>query len=281
MVGSTLALLTSALETLIRLLLALASLFLGVTSSPERPALPPHVDAPTVQINSFSVTPLTVTEGDTITVSWDVSGVESVQIALIYYEMPRHGDPMVYPSAGTVTLTAPEGVRGFDVSLSDFVDRYQERVISQAIRVEVACRFTWFHEQGDTLGDDVFCPEAARTVLGHYQRFEGGYALTWEDSYWVWFYLDEPGVFYTRPVSYTGMNPPSAVEAVLQMIPPDGRFLPGDAFANLWAAGWERDNLNWALAPQQTYAMALQPSQYGSTLLALPDGTVIGVPPPR
>lgn len=242
-----------------------------------RPLILPILDTvPTVRINSFSVTPLNVIEGEPIIVSWDVSGVESVQIGLIYYGMPRHGEPMVYGSAGIVTLTAPEGVQGFEVILSDFFNQYQERVISQTIHLEVICRFEWFHEHGDAFTDNEFCPEAMRTVSGQYQAFEGGYMVTWQYNPYVWLYLHNSG-FHSRPLTYNGMLSADEAQAILAVPPPDGLFSPGDAFRNVWSAPWERENLGWALAPQQNYTMTLQPSVHGATVFTLPDNAVVSV----
>lgn len=257
--------------TEVTLRVALRDMTSGVFYSDYHITLPIVDAAPALRINSFTVSPTFATEGDPITVSWEVSGTDVVSVAARNYPgEPRFGPPSRYASSGSTTLTAPYGVREFNVVLWAAAD------VEQSVTVRLDCRFEWFGAGGQ------HCPEAAASSEpAVYQAFEHGYMLMRQDSDRVWIYFDSDGSFHVRPTSHPWWVTGDEVDFTDPA--PEGRFRPAGVFGRIWGNdAWFRDNLGWALAPEQNYSMTYQQTPWAAgtglwrfRMFTLPDGSVM------
>jgi hypothetical protein len=82
---------------------------------------PTATPLPVPVINRFSVAPLTVTEGMTVTLEWEVDGATKVSISNLNQEYPPNGETTHVPPASTdYVLTAIYEVEGKSVSTVSF-----------------------------------------------------------------------------------------------------------------------------------------------------------------
>lgn len=255
----------------ITLRVVLRSLSTGVDYDEAQITLPISGSLPNVSINSFTVTPSSAVGGDTLTLSWNVSGVNSVSIMVVYYGLrfgwvPFEPDQMSLDAVGSATFTAPEGVREISIILT-------ADLLSETLEVSLDCAIGWVSGS-----NDVECPSAeVRSIQAAYQPFEGGYMIWREDSDMIWIYINSSQLFVVRPDTYAGG------EIVFDEPAPEGRVQPINGFGKVWIDdAWIRDSLGWALAAEQGYTMSYQESPIATgtngsryRVFTLPDGTFI------
>lgn len=217
------------------------------------------------RINSFTVSPLTLTEGDPLNVSWDVSGVSAVQVYMTNYTgEPHSARPSDLAPVGRATMNAPLGVRSFMVTLRE---ASASTTLQRSVTVNVNCRYEWFSG-----GDPQYCPEQVQNIQATYQEFEGGYMLLRAGEY-IWIYFNAENTFYVMPHDMPGSE-------FFSDPAPEGLLRPQDELEILWAGNpFIRERLGWALAPQQIYTMTYQQTPWSVGTKAerirvytLPDG---------
>lgn len=251
---------------MIRKLLLLLLLVLGIGFILARTNSPQSIQNP-IHINHFAVTPDSATGGDQLTVSWDVSSVDSIRIGMVHSGNARTAQSTPYANSGTLTLTAPDGVETVDIFLI-VGDLIEIRAIT------LTCRIAWF----SATSFENTCPETeAQMIESVYQAFEGGYMLMHTNSDKVWYYVAETGMFNIRPLTMT------RDAEIFSGDTPPGLYRPQGDFGYIWEGNaYIREQLGWAIAPEQPYAMRYQQSPYplGTTLerfrlFTLPDGTIV------
>jgi hypothetical protein len=234
-------------------------------------SLPIVSESPNAQINHFTTTPTSAVEGETITVSWDVSGVNTVLLDMSYFGEPRRYWPeRTFANSGTTTFLAPAGTRSAELILG------VDSEIRQSLVISVNCRFAWFSASD---GGDSYCPaNPAQSIQAVYQPFEGGYMISRQNSPYVWFYFSDTDSFDAMPE-----NAPVSAEP-FDELPPADLFRPTNNFGRLWTGlPHLRDRLGWAVAPQQGYTMTYQQTPWAIgtrgqqfRLFTLPDSSVVG-----
>lgn len=249
--------------------LARATISLPVVSRPAGGQMPDGV-----VVVSFSAEPSTVAAGAPVTLSWQVQGVDGVNLYL-YYDgledlnvlLNPGGRPL--PAAGTLTVSAPTAVTSAVYKLFDVSSDHRRTV-------QVICAYAWFAAAGPA----DFCPTGPpRTVQATFQSFERGWMIWHEGEIWVTMpdYANSlfPDTWDGGPVTY-----PEA--------PPAGLLQPDLGFGTLWVNNPEvREALGWATAPEQSYPMQLQQTAVlhrypgprhhwvsSILLVGLPDGSV-------
>ncbi|MBN2471239.1 MAG: hypothetical protein JXN59_10980 [Anaerolineae bacterium] len=232
---------------------------------------------PGFQIRSFDVQPRSITAGQPLTITWDVTGVNGVDVLMWHDALPGNsvslsGTGALLPLSGSLTVNAPEDVTAARFSIFGA----DSQGGPDAITVSIACRYPWF----SSAVANRFCPNGpAQSHQAAYQPFENGYMVWFNNQIWaVW--GGGSGAVY--PDSWGGGD------VVYPEAPPEGRQQPVRGFGTLWVSDANvRQNLGWATAPEQGYTLQVQatglihrPGLRGGynaadVLLSLPDGGVL------
>lgn len=261
----------------LRLRLVLRDLETGWDYDTWQIDLPLGTETKRAQLNQFEVSSFNLTEGELLTVTWDVSGVEQVIIDLTYSGQPRrYALPEPLPAQGTTTFTVPPALQA-NVTLYAYVEPDLLNPIGSlpqdVLTVEITCQYTWF----DPSGDPAYCPEPAQQIEAVYQPFQHGYMLERAGEY-IWFYFANSDSFLVMPGNLPVITEPFTLP------PPADLFRPLNTFGQVWADyPTIREQLGWATAPERAYTMTYQqtPWAVGTALTryrlyTLPDGTVEG-----
>jgi len=221
-----------------------------------------------IHINSFSVTPTNAIGGDLLTISWDVSGVPFIDLSTVHMGNRRTEHATQYANVGTVSFSAPQGVKAVEVLLK------ASENVEQVITVGLSCSIAWFSAN---IFEDSCPSETVQNINATYQAFEHGYMLQHANTDNLWFYVYTTDTFYVRPSNM--IRDANLFSGTV----PTGLYLPADNFRDLWTGSvFVRDELGWATSPAQTYTMQYQESIWGlgtklnrDRQFTLPDGTVI------
>jgi hypothetical protein len=191
---------------------------------------------------TFSASPDPVTRGGTLTLRWNVPGVESVSITLLSETggifLTSIGDDL--PAQGALTTTIPDHYVA-QVPLVLLANRTQRA----AITIPILCPFA------STLTGS--CPLTAQTVPAAFQPFEGG-MMVWRGDTAAIYVLYNDGRIAQYPDSW-GEGQPNPVTD----LPPAGRTIPERGFGKVWQMYPDvRSGLGWALAAETGYSMAVE-----------------------
>jgi hypothetical protein len=217
--------------------------------------------APIATPATFTVSPLSIPEGGTVTVTWNVPGAEVVNLQMAHSSFPNgttviaNGSDMLKPS-GTLQTTVHSPL--------DQVTFMVMGTNLPTYTVDVICNHTAI-ASGLTS-----CPLAASTTApGVYQRFERGFMIWVEGTIWV---LYDTGSAASYADTWDGVTL-MAVEAA-----PSGLYQPDRGFGYLWSTNSDvRQRIGWATGPEQSYTVKKQAilPNYSSgegRLIQLPDG---------
>ncbi len=136
------------------------------------------------------------------------------------------------------------------------------------------CSIDWFSE---TNFEDA-CPSTeAQSIDSVYQAFEHGFMIRQLPGTNIWFYVSTTDTFYVRPLDMMRDAQPFTGDIH------DGFIRPEGDFGALWGgSAFVRDELGWAIAPQETYTMHYQETTtpMGTRLdryrlFTLPDNTIV------
>lgn len=230
------------------------------------------------EIQQFDVQPRAVTEGQPVTLTWEVTGVNGVDLVMWHDGLPADhvslsGSGALLPLSGSLTVNAPEDVTSVRFSVFGANTGGYD-----GITVDITCRYPWFA----ATGAQAFCPNgAAQTHEAAYQPFENGYMVWFDDQIWaVW--GGSNGAIY--PDSWGGGD------VVYPEAPPDGKLQPVRGFGTLWVSDANvRGLLGWATGPEQSYTLQIQQSDSihrpgprggynaADVLLSLPGGDLLAV----
>ena len=222
----------------------------------------------TSNIATFTASPDLVNPGAAVTLAWEVRGVGGVAIDRV---VPGHEAETVVNAQspqGTATVYLPD----YAAYNANFVLRSGDE--QATVGVQVNCQLTFFFGQADG------CP--TRNVFdasATYQAFENGYMVWRADTNEIYVHYSDSSAAYFLEASYAGFE-----DAVLEEMPPLDRFAPESGFGKVWAnAPGVREKLGWALAPEQSYQVRIQPVATTREprpefvlYMTQPDGQVVG-----
>ena len=216
------------------------------------------------EIVSFAVSSAHINEGDSVTISWEVRGLNSITLLehhLLNYEI---GDEIAgpLPPSGSITVTPRTGVSRVDFSIRGIYD------VNEYRRVNITCAHAPI---GLTTEQGGCPPAAAMTTEAAYQPFEGGFMIWRPGVIWVFFNQGYGNVFAD---GFAGQEQPTTE------VPPAGFYIPERGFGKVWHEfPWIRADLGWATAPESGYDAELQllniyPTATGY-FISLPNGVLI------
>jgi hypothetical protein len=200
-----------------------------------------------IQVLRLEVEPTNPERGGTITVTWEVIGVESVSIRLegAEYRSPEYFG-LELPPSGTETFTLPIHdyfAEGGTLHLSS-----NQGGAEASVGIRIQCPFT-------VMSAEQRCPMAEKQVEATYQPFEHGMIVWLNDEIYPGFIMHDEG--YILLPGLEGSAPNEA--------PPAGLFAAEGALAELWNRHGEnpngpliRDSIGWATAPSQSYTAQVQ-----------------------
>lgn len=220
-----------------------------------------------LEIKHFSMSASQLIEGEAFTVTWDVNGVETVDIILSHLGNQRFPEVLTYANHGTASFNAPEGVTSARVTLIVNTDLYQ------SLSFSIECRYEWFVETSY----NNTCPTAeAQEIPALYQAFENGYMISSELNEYLWIRADVWESFQVMPAD---MPYASRFEDAA----PAGLLRPTGDFEMLWAgSSYIRESLGWAIEAEEDYIMTYQVSLWSTGtkgnrdyIITLPDGRIL------
>jgi hypothetical protein len=227
----------------------------------RRPASTPIVHAPTSTpqpqgpaILNFSVEPLEVDPGNTVTLRWSVTNANSIDI---YQRVPD-----TLPSYNTLNLSATGQLtqtiraeerlwQSFELSASNAAG-----VITQTITIAIRCPYTYFFSPLPAEDQaDWSCPDGepiASTAAE--QAFENGRMLWLQHDNLIYVFFDD-GTYQTFDDTWVAGQP----DSVPGLTPPAGRYMPVRGFGKVWSGDADiRSRLGWALAEERGFQTQLQ-----------------------
>lgn len=229
------------------------------SGSPQLPApqptLPPTAPPVTPQILAFNANPNTVTPGQSVTLNWEVQGVQGVLIEV--NNAATTPEPEVILSnlglSGVTTFTVPADYRGVGFTIYGLnfgTDGSVQKVIGSTVFVAVNA------------------PTTSTTVYAAYQPYDGGFMIWRSDSGDIFVFYNF-GAVSTYPVSYYGSFPENPVT----LPTPPGKVRPISGFGRVWGSQpYFQAQLGWAVAPEQGYTMTIENLSDGRTRFTLPNG---------
>jgi hypothetical protein len=248
----------------------------------EPGAAQPEPANPTVV--SFTATPETITSGGTVTLSWETLGaqrawIEQYSVSSAGTGVPAGASPdTLYsdqPLNGSLAVTLPADYQEGGTAVFVLVlDTYEANVKGPSAQIEVPifCAYTFFFEGG--VGCPVGPPQNVEAV---YQPFENGHVVMRRDSGGIYVHIGqnqgEQSFYPTDEITFT--------ENPVTDEPPAGRYKPQGTIGLVWGNFEEvRAKLGWAIGPEQSYTMQVQPvslpPQVYTIYFTLPDGNVVG-----
>jgi hypothetical protein len=253
---------------------------------------------PTPQAVEFTVTPNTIERGETVRLSWDVRGVEAVDI-LQYSGGEYKNSPDVryddLPAQGTLTVTLTDSqptdysaavlyIYGADFYLlpaNEQHDGYNANILASA-RVDIRCPYDGFFF-GVEPDYAPLCPLApAQTVDALYQSFDDGFMIWRGDTEAVYAFYVNPGGISGPAVEFTldqYDNPPEEFPipystAVSHATPADvfGKVLDLGHMMVFGMGGASASPVEYVATVQDSYAARFY---HTVAYITLPDGQVI------
>ncbi len=225
-----------------------------LTSTPIIPSPTPTAAPELPSILSFSVEPLEVDPGDTVTLHWSVTNADSIDIVQRVPDTLPNYDIVNLSATGEITQTILERERlwhAYQLSAP-----HGSGLITQTITVTIRCPYTYFFSPlPEEDRAEWSCPDGqpiASTAAE--QVFEDGRMiwLQYDDRIYVLF---DDGTYQTFEDTWVAGQP----DAVPGLTPPAGRTLPVRGFGKVWSSNADlRSRLGWALAPEKGFETQLQ-----------------------
>jgi hypothetical protein len=225
---------------------------------PPTPTWVPTATASPAEVISFTADRVKgVAPGETVTLSWEVAGVDfAVAICAYDFNGWRQDCEAGLPLVGSTEVTMPESVFWMEYEL------YHPGLSEEPPRVRVVatCTHPWFF---DNPPEDA-CPNVpVNRVAATSQRFEHGWLII--ELQRVFILLDDGRFFRLWDYDPAGGDPAA-------LTPPDGLSAPAQVFTNAWnnavpygdvltaelGGGTPGEALGWATAPAVGYQAAEQ-----------------------
>ncbi|MBN1430746.1 MAG: hypothetical protein JXB07_20420 [Anaerolineae bacterium] len=220
---------------------------------PTWAALPPATGTPTIMpsptwalavvISFKSETEGRVPPGNPVVLSWEVEGGSGL-VTICGEDSNMHEVECQHdmPRKGTTAFTMVDGRGYMRFSLETDGLPIENRVIVQA-----ACANTWFFSEPAPPSNCPNCPIRQESALA--QQYQGGWMIRSSFGLEILFNDNTYRSFQRVPIApgdLTGITPP------------EGQYLPDDAFSADWlgqlaGTGDLRDRLGWAITPMTHY----------------------------
>lgn len=208
----------------------------GTTCATPTPV--PGSSVPT--IISFTADRTTITEGETLKVTWAAVGGQEAAITWLGGGGVMDGIGNLAPDSGTVDI-APKG-NPVTLRVSN-----AEGFTEATLNLTIACAHAWVPELAASMGDN--CPFEAEVGWAAQQPFQNGFMVWLEPSQLIYVFFTNYGGQSYR--SYADTFKEGDPESDPSLIPPAGFLQPVRGFGKVWRENPEvRDNLGWATAPE-------------------------------
>ncbi len=225
-----------------------------LTSTPIIPSPTPTAAPELPSILSFSVEPLEVDPGDTVTLHWSVTNAESIDIVQRAPDTLPNYDIVNLSATGEITQTILDRERlwhVYQLSAPHGLD-----LVTQTITVTIRCPYTYFFSplpEGDRA--EWSCPDGEPIAsLAAEQAFENGRMIWLQHDERIYVFFDD-GTYQTFEDTWV----PGQPDSVPGLAPPEGRYLPVRGFGKVWSSDADlRSRLGWALAAERGFESQVQ-----------------------
>ena len=227
-------------------------------------------------ILSFTADRTSILEGESITLSWQVTGGTEAFIQWVSREMIWSMAPgPLNPDGGMVTVT-PTGDGDITLSVGNRAGSVEAHV-----QLVIACPYPWAPALDGPPPLASGCPREAVFGNAAQQSFENGFMIWMEDEQTIYaFYYPQGTSSYPTYGSFIDNFHEGDPESDPTITPPPDLYQPVRGFGLLWRLDQSvRDRLGWATAPEagfetwmQGYSGAGMHNYY--TLLQEVDGTI-------
>ncbi len=225
-----------------------------LTPTPIVPSTTPTAAPELPSILSFSVEPLEVDPGDTVTLRWSVTNTDSIDIIQRVPDTLSNHDTVNLSATGEITQTILERERLWHVY--QLSAPHGSDLVTQTITVTIRCPYTYFFSplpEGDRA--EWSCPDGQPiTSTAAEQVFEDGRMIWLQHDDRIYVLFDD-GTYQTFEDTWVAGQP----DSVPGLTPPAGRVLPVRGFGKVWSNDANlRSRLGWALAPEKGFDTQLQ-----------------------
>jgi hypothetical protein len=203
-----------------------------------------------MQLVEFSATPNPAERSATVTVSWEVSGADSITVSRLDPGGQFADFRDEQPASGSWTLTLP----AYHVDSAMFqlaATNDNGNILQESLTVDVICPYDYFFDEVEP----GVCPESEpQDVYTAYQAFDGGMML-WRSDDQAIYVLYPNGTWEQYEDTWEEGDPinPTSTE------PPEDLFQPIRGFGKVWAENSQvRNQLGWALFPERDYTATIQ-----------------------
>ena len=216
--------------------------------SPTSTATP---EGPTIL--NFSVEPLEVDPGDTVTLRWSVANTDSVDIYQHGPDTVPNYDTVDLSATGEITQTILERERLWHVY--ELSVPHGTGVVTQAITVAIRCPYTYFFNPQPAEDSAWACPDGPLiSSTAAEQVFENG-RMVWLQHDDMIYVLRNDGTYRTYEDTWVA----GQADTVPGLTPPQGRYMPIRGFGKVWSGDPEmRSSLGWAMASEQGFETQIQ-----------------------
>lgn len=223
--------------------------------------------APAV-IHHFAAEPMVADREAVITLSWEVSSAERVNLQAVRPNGQFGQWFTGLPLAGAVEYRLPEENTEMAQFLLSAEDAQGRQLATQTLTVTVRCPFSETYYG---------CPLTQTEIQAAYQTFERG-TMIWRGDLRQIVVLYDNGTYQTFSDTWTEGDPVDTGET-----PRPGLILPARGFGKVWAQQpGVRDRIGWATSAETSYRarveMYLLPRRApASAVLNLPDGRLLSL----
>ncbi len=223
---------------------------------PTQPIVP--TPAPTLlplpRIISFTVEPLVVDPGDTVTLRWGTTGADHVDINQYTPDALWDYDTSNLPASGEITQTILDRQRLWHTFVLSLDGGYG--IITQPVHVLIRCPYTYFFSPLPAKDrEDWACPDGPSISSNAAEQvFENGRMIWLEHDDRIYVFFND-GAYRTFEDTWVA----GQADTVPGLTPPQGRYTPVRGFGKVWSGDEDvRSRLGWALAAEQGFETQLQ-----------------------
>jgi len=197
-------------------------------------------------ILSFTADPMTIVEGESVTLSWQATGGTEAVIQWVTSEAILASAPgPLNPDGGTVTIT-PDGDGDIALIVKNSIGPAETH-----LQLTIECPYDWAPALDGPPPLASGCPMETIFTYAAQQSFENGFMIWLEADRSIYVFFDAEGSSYPTYEIYIDNFEEGDPESDPIITPPPGLYQPVRGFGLIWRLDPSiQDRLGWATAPE-------------------------------